>query len=172
MNNNMTSSTTRRFTRRQKGQSLFELVAGLMVFVPIILLLIDCAVIMMGVSINDAACHDAARAASSGPPATSTSGAEHPVGPASSPYKRALTVVKDVYSAGGLVRISHSLSVREALSDPVPQVPTGGPVIGQVTVQTTASVSPPFLLRVFVENGVFEFKNTQRYPYTYVMPSS
>lgn len=158
--------------RRTSGQALVELAAGLIVFIPVILLLIDCAVIMIGVSVNEAACRDAARAASSGPPASTFSTAEHVVGSSSSPYKRASSVVKDVYTVGGFVSISQTLTVKEALNDPVPQAPTGGPFIGTVTVETTANISPPFLIRSVFENGNMQLKNSQRYPYTYVMPGA
>lgn len=144
----------------------------MMVFVPIILLLIDCAIIMIGVSTNESACRDAARAASSGPPAILAAGADHNVGPAGTPYKRALAVIKNVYAAGGFVKISQTLSVKEGLQNPLPAAPQGGPVIGAVTVETTAEVYPPFLIRVFSENGVYQFKSAQRYPYTYVVPNS
>lgn len=162
-----------KFAKRKCGaQSLVELAAGLMVFVPIILVMIDCAVIMIGVSTNEAACRDAARAASCGPPSALISGAQRSVGPSGSPYKRALSVVKNVYAAGGLVSISDNLNVKETLSDPTPQAPQGGPVIGEVSVETTAEVAPPFLVRIFVPNGTYQFKSTQNYPYTYVVPSS
>lgn len=157
--------------RRINGQSIAELAAGMLVFVPIILLLIDCAVIMIGVSTNEAVCRDACRAASAGPPASTTAGS-HTVSPGSSPYKRALKVIKDVYAAGGFVKINETMSISESLQNPLPQAPMGGPYIGLVTVETTADIAPPFLIRVFVENGTYQFKNTQRYPYTYVMPSS
>lgn len=157
--------------RSEKGQSLAELGAGMMVFVPIILLLIDCAIIMIGVSTNEALCRDAARAASSGPPGILVSG-NHAVSTGGLPYKRALAVVKDIYKLGGMVKVKETLQVKEDLREPLPQNPQGGPVIGQVTVETTVDVSPPFLIRIFVENGIYEFKNTQSYPYTYVMPSS
>ncbi len=159
-------------TRKSKGQSLAELGAGMMVFVPVILLLIDCAVIMLGVSANEAACRDAARAASSGPPAALSASAMHTVGPGSMPYKRALSVVKDIYAPAGMVKIKDQLTVKEGLKNPLPLAPEGGPVIGQVSVETTVEVYPPFLIRVFAENGTYTFKNTQSYPYTYVMPSS
>jgi hypothetical protein len=157
--------------RTSKGQGIVELAAGLMVFIPIILLLIDCSIIMIGVSTNEAACRDAARAASSGPPASMSSGA-HAVAAAAAPYARAKSIVKNVYAAGGLIKISETMTIKEVLQDPLPQAPAGGPLIGNVTVETTAEIYPPFLIRVFVDHGSYQFKNTQSYPYTYVMPAS
>lgn len=157
---------------RKTGQSLVELAAGLMVFVPIVLLLIDCSVIMIGVSTNEAICRDAARAASAGPPATMASAGSHSAGPGTAPYQRAQAVVRNVYAVGGLLKISETMAINESLQDPLPQAPQGGAIVGTVTVQTTAEISPPFLIRVFVENGVYQFQNSQSYPYTYVMPSS
>jgi hypothetical protein len=157
--------------RNKKGQSLAELAAGLLVFVPIILLLIDCGVIMVGVSTNEAACRDAARAAAAGPPGLLSSGA-HTVAAGQLPYKRAQRVIKGVYSAAGMIRINDTLLVKEDIKAPTPVAPAGGPVIGEVSVETTAEVMPPFLIRVFVENGTYQFKSTQRFPYTYILPAS
>lgn len=157
--------------RKKNGQSLVELAAGLMIFVPIVLLLIDCGVIMIGVSSNEAACRDAARAAAAGPPGLMSSGA-HIVSAGQLPYKRAQRVIKDVYAAGGLIKIDDTLSVKEEIKAPLPVATSGGPVIGEVSVETTADVMPPFLIRVFVENGTYQFKSTQRFPYTYILPAS
>lgn len=158
--------------RTSRAQSLVELAAGMMVFVPVILLLIDCSVLMIGQSANESACRDAARAASAGPPASPVAGAAHLVGPAGSPYKRAQAVIKNVYALGGLIKISQSLEVKETLRTPLPEAPVGGPYIGEVVVETTAEVYPPFLIRAFSENGIYQFKSSQSYPYTYVMPPS
>lgn len=157
--------------RNKKGQSLVELAAGLLVFVPIILLLIDCGVIMLGVSTNEAACRDAARAAAEGPPALLSSGSRT-VSSGQLPYKRAQRVVKDVYAAAGLIKIDETLNIKEDIKAPLPVAPSGGAVIGEVSVETTADVMPPFLIRVFAENGTYQFKSTQRFPYTYILPAS
>ena len=47
-----------------------ELCAGLIILVPLVLVLFDLAVIVIGVQVNDQTCRQAARAASSGDPAT------------------------------------------------------------------------------------------------------
>jgi len=153
---------------RAKGQSLVELAAGLMVFIPMILLLIDCSVIMIGVSVNEAACRDAARAASSGSSPSTSSAGTHTVVPSSIPYQRAVAVIKNMYSGAGLVSISTTLAMTESLNSPTV---SGAPLTGEVSVETTASVTPPFLIRVFVENGAYTFKSSQSYPYTYVAPA-
>jgi hypothetical protein len=156
--------------RQRSGQSLVELAAGLMIGVPIILLMADCAVLMIGVATNEAVCRDAARAASAGPPSANVSGPPHSVGAGAAPYKRALSVINNVYAAGGLIKVTPALDITETLQDPIPAVAQGGPVIGTIKVETTAEVYPPFLIRAFVENGTFTFKNEQKYPYTYMMP--
>lgn len=158
--------------RRQQGQSLVELAAGLMIFVPIILLLADCAIISIGVATNDAACRDAARAASSGPPGLMLSGANRTVAAGQAPYKRAQSVIKDVYNVGGLVKIESAVSIKETVVDPLPEAPRGGPIRGEVSVETTAQVAPPFLVGAIVGHGTIEFKNTQKYPYTYIVPAT
>lgn len=158
-------------SRSRRGQSLAELAAGLMVFVPIILLLADCAVIVIGVAQNDTACRDAARAASSGPPGQMLAGTRD-LGAGQEPYRRAKSVIKDVYSLGGLIKISETMAVKETVKNPIPEAPHGGPILGEVSVQTTAEISPPFLIGAIVHSGSIQFKNTRRFPYTYVMPSS
>lgn len=158
--------------RGKRGQSLAELAAGLMIFVPIVLLLADCAVIAIGVSTNDAACRDAARAASSGPPGEMLPGTNRNVGAGQAPYKRAVSVIKDVYAAGGFVSISTTVNIKESVRLPIPQAPRGGPVLGEVSVETTAQIAPPFLVRAVVHDGTLEFKNTRRFPYTYILPST
>lgn len=50
------------------GQSTVEVVCGLVIFVPLILLVIDGITIYGGYSANIKLCSDAARAAASGPP--------------------------------------------------------------------------------------------------------
>lgn len=160
-----------RGTRSGRGQSLAELAAGLMVFVPIILLLADCAVLVIGVAQNDTACRDAARAASSGPPGIMVAGTRD-VSSGQPPYRRAKSVIKDVYSLGGLIKISETMNIKETVRSPLPEAPHGGPILGEVSVQTTAEVSPPFLIGAIVHSGSIQFKNMQKFPYTYVMPST
>lgn len=164
-------SRIRRAARNRRGQSLAELAAGLMVFVPIILLLCDCAVIVIGVAQNDTACRDAARAASSGPPGAMLPGTRT-VTSGQAPYRRAKSVIKEIYALGGLIKISETMAIKETVRAPLPEAPHGGPILGEVSVQTTAEVSPPFLIGAIVQSGSLQFKNTQKYPYTYVMPSS
>ncbi|MBX9686811.1 MAG: hypothetical protein K2X27_08925 [Candidatus Obscuribacterales bacterium] len=163
---------SRKPARASLGQALIELAAGLLVFLPLVLLAIDCSVIMIAVSSNEAACRDAARAASSGPPGLAVTGPAHTLTAGARPYKRALSVIKDLYAAAGFLKISENLKVTELLRSPLPQAPEGGPYIGEISVETTAEVYPPFLIRVFSENGCFQFKSTQKYPFTYVQPAS
>jgi hypothetical protein len=146
-----------------KAQSTIELVAGLMILIPIVLSLIDIAVFVMGVSLNDSVCRDATRAAASGPPDKIAHG---------QPKQRAEMVVKRSYKTEGAIRLSPDVDIRENIREPLPSEPYGGPVDGEVTVSTTVNVHPPFLVSVFCGSSGITFKSEQTFPYTWVMPST
>src|SRR5437762_742308 len=55
--------------RRPSAQSLIEATIGIVVLVIVVITLIDLAMIIYGVSLNDSACGNAARASASGNPA-------------------------------------------------------------------------------------------------------
>jgi hypothetical protein len=148
-----------------KGSSLVELLSGLIIVVPIVLFLIDAATIYLGSTFNSSLCRDAARQASSGPPnAVQTN----------SPFDRASAVVSKSCQQAGAVRIQAltKADVQESVNS-VPQAPFGGAVDGTVTVTTTANIYPPFFLAKIIGKGnAVAVKNTQTFPFTWVMPST
>jgi hypothetical protein len=158
--------------RRRNGQSLLELSVGLMVAVPIMLLLIDCAMIALGASTNDAVCRDAARAAASGPPGQLLASTNRTVPSVEPPNQRAVAVVKRVYQSNLPLKLRETVNVVETVNGPVPAAPLGGPVSGKVAVQTTVDVYPPFLVGAFVGSGGLVFQSRHSYPYTYVVPNT
>ena len=159
------------FFRQRQGQSLLELAASLMVVVPVILVLIDCAFLALGAGTNDAVCRDAARAAAGGPPGLLAAGSRT-VGTGAPPNKRAVGIIKRVYQSNLPLKLRESAEVQEKIESPVPAAPHGGPVIGEVAVETTLDVYPPFLVRALVGSQSFAFKSRHSYPYTYVMPNA
>lgn len=154
----------------QTGQSMSELAAGLIVAIPIILLLIDCVVLLIGVVTNDSACRDAARAAASGPPGSYLAGENRSVPASGAPRKRAEQVIKQVYHPSGYLKIKDEVNVTENVQDPVPEPAIGGAINGDVTVETTAEVYPPFLVGQ-IAGGKVQIRKAETYSYTYVRPA-
>lgn len=147
---------------RARAQSITELLVGLIALIPVILILIDMGSLIIGSAFNSELCRDAARAAANGPP-SAIANAE--------PQKRAETVVnrKRIQCAGN-ISINSPIQVWETVREPLPAKPFGGQVDGEVTVQTSVTVRPPFLVSAIVPHGV-EIKAKQTYPYTWVMTS-
>lgn len=148
--------------RRKNAQSFIELLAGLAILVPIVLILIDIGTICIGVTMNDSVCREAARAASIGPPNGITSG---------EPKRRAELVVAKHIGAGA-VKMDPTVTCTENMTGALPAAPYGGPVDGEVTVETTCNVFPPFLVSVVVGAGGIQFRARQTFPYTWIMPPS
>lgn len=147
-------------TPRRRAQSITELCVGLIALVPVILILIDVGTLYIGSTMNSDICRSAARAAANGPPDAVTSG---------QPKARALAVVnRERAKAAGNVSVNLPIRVWEQVRQPLPQRPFGGAVDGEVMVETSVTVRPPFLVGAIVPNGV-PIKCRQTYPYTWVM---
>lgn len=156
-----------RCIRSARGASLAELGAALIVVIPIVLILVDCAMIAIGVSINDSCCRDAARAAAAGPPSQPLTG-ERNAGPGSEPYKRALDVVKSIWITSLPMKVKEDLKVKEKIADyPLPEL--GGAMDGEVGVETTIEVYPPCLVGAIVGDKL-SFKSFHSVNFTYVVP--
>jgi Flp pilus assembly protein TadG len=157
--------------RRDFGQSTVEILCGFVIFVPLILLAIDLVTVYSGYSLNSRVCRDAARAASSGPPNALAAG---------SPKQRADGVIRDVYNEVtvkkynvlGTVHLHPDCVVTDQLTAPIPDSSLGGPIDGQVTVETTVDVIPPFLIKEFVGPKGISLTASQTFPYTYIVPST
>ncbi len=147
---------------RARAQSITELLVGLIALIPVILILCDIGTLIIGSAFNSELCRDAARAAANGPP-SAIANAE--------PKKRAEAVVsRKRAQCAGNISINSPILVWETVRDPLPAKPFGGQVDGEVTVQTSVTVHPPFLVAAIVPNGV-ELKAKQTYPITWVMAS-
>lgn len=133
--------------------------AGLAILIPIVLILIDIGTIVIGVTMNDSVCREAARAASIGPPNGVTPG---------EPKRRAELVVAKHIGAGA-VKMTPTVTVTENVTS-LPNAQYGGPVDGEVTIETTCNVFPPFLVSVVVGPGGVQFRARQTFPYTWIMP--
>jgi hypothetical protein len=163
--------STYKRVRSHLGQSTIEILCGFIIFVPLILLAIDLVTVYSGYSLNNRMCRDAARAASSGPPNALNAG---------SPKQRADGVIREVYNAAtvknynvlGTVHPHPDCVVTEQLTGPIPDTSLGGPVDGQVTVETTVDVVPPFLIKEFVGPKGISLTTRETFPYTYIVPSA
>lgn len=163
-----TSHCKKRARRSCRAQGLAELAAALVIIVPLVLLVIDCVVITIGAAINDQVCRDAARAAASGPPGSLITGINRTVPAGSPPYSRALAVVQHIWVSNIPAKVRDALILTETVSD-VPPAEIGGPIEGDVSVETTVDVYPPFLLRTLVGSAGIAFHSRHDVTYTYIV---
>jgi Flp pilus assembly protein TadG len=151
--------------RSSSGIHSFELVAGLLFLIPMFLYTINYAVVLYAGAMNNNCCTAAARAAAEGPPTNYTNSS------GSTPTTRAQAVLKKVSQTIGVIRESDTVYVAENILTPVPSYGAagfGGPFIGNVTIQTTCNVYPPFSLP-FTPQSV-TLHTSQTFPWTWVMP--
>lgn len=147
-------------TLRNRAQSITEVIVGLIVLVPVILILIDIGSLIIASAVNSDICRAAARAAANGAPDRIDAGR---------PKERALAVVNAKKNeARGNVSVNLPIQVWETVRDPLPAKPFGGAVDGEVTVETSITCRPPFLVGAVVPGGV-EIKARQTYPFTWAM---
>lgn len=165
------SVRSRREKRNTNGSSLAELGGALVLMVPILLIVFDCLAICIGTGINDATCRDAARAAASGPPGQNLIGTGRTVTVAQPPYKRAKAVVKNVYQSNLPMKIRDNMDVVETVKD-IPPTTTGGSLSGEVSVETTIDIYPPFLVGAMVGESGVTLKSKHVVPYTYTITAS
>lgn len=151
--------------RKTSGQQIVEMVAGLLVLIPVIMGLIDIAVILIGTNINDTVCRDAARAGAQGDPVDSSQ---------SGSLGRAKAVVAQRNNQKGgyiqeikLVDNESSVNPGTPLPDPV----FGGSYTGNVTVVTQTSVRIPAYIPGVTPDHL-DIKAKQVFPITYQKPST
>src|SRR5215469_14543327 len=117
--------------RFKRGSVLIEFLVGLLVLVPVILVVLDLALIVLAVQVGDTACREAARAAATGDPRNARARAQ-------------AVISSGGKSAGGLVTNLRLIGVSSTV--PVATLAQlslyGGQVDGSVTVQTSIDVHP------------------------------
>jgi hypothetical protein len=168
--------------RRNSAQSTVELVTGIIIFVPIVLLFIDLALVAMASTTGDSVCREAARAAAKAPPATYTqiggaSGSLTYSGDLST--NRAQAVIDAANKGGGSVQqyaldnISFdqpALTFNNVGLGNVPQ--QGGVWPGTVTVNTSCTVHPLSVLNIINGGQGIKLTSSQNFPFTYVVPQN
>lgn len=150
----------------RSGHTIIELIVGLFVLLTLSLFGMDVTTLVIGATLNQRACSEASRSAAQGPPAQYTEGVNRRVSPEQEPYRRAIAALKRFSDSKGLVRLSPSIRVTETVHKPVPSQLFGGYINGEVTVETTAVVYPPFLTS-FLPTAVSLSARTT-FPYTHV----
>jgi len=158
-----------RKTRANSGTSLVEFCAVLIITVPIILSVIDLGFIALGAQMNDTVSRDAARAAAEGPPGGTPGESNATLKSSTEPYKRAQEVVENFYCTNVPAKVREDLKLTESLTD-VPPNTEGGAVDGQIAVETTVDIYPPFLIGGIAEGHKITLSARHDSPYTYVVP--
>ncbi len=145
----------------KRGQSLFEVSIALFLIVPVLLLVCDLAMIVIGVQANDSTCRDAARLAASGDPNTAK--------------LRALAVIARAnHNMNGFVS-NFSLVNLDSTVTPAQLAslnPYGGTITGAVTVSTEVEVRPFLVHWLYSGKQPMTFHSRQSYPFTYVVPNT
>jgi hypothetical protein len=157
----MTSRSTLAPTHRSHGASLAEALAVICLALPFVLLLLDSSVLLIGLTMNDAACREACRAASMGAPAAIRKG---------EPEKNAQAAIQSFMAKSFLIKLSPKLKISEDLRLPLPAPPFGGPVHGEVSVITSAYITLPFTCNVLHRSPITLVAN-RTFAYTWTLPS-
>jgi Flp pilus assembly protein TadG len=155
--------------RTTLGSSFVEFAVVLVVSVPIVLSVIDLGYIALGAQMNDTVARDAARAAAEGPPAGTPGESNKVLKSSDQPYKRAEEVVENFYCTNIPAKVREVLNVTESLVD-LPPNTQGGAVDGQIAVETTVDIYPPFLIGGLIDGHKITLAARHNLPYTYVVP--
>lgn len=150
-----------RRSRSKKAVTVLELVMGLMVTIPIVLVLIDMVLITLASQINDSAAREADRLAASGSPSQAMSRAQRVISRINqntAGYVSNVQLVSLTFDPPDLINTENSL------------VPFGGSIRGNVTVKTRVTVTP-FLVS-FAVGGPFVLEASQLCPISYNVPNT
>jgi len=149
--------------QRVRGQSLVELLGGLIVLIPVLMLLVDLVVIFMAVQVNDTACRDAARAAANGRPIDYN-------GKSATSFGRAQAVVNQLNKAGGYIVGPTLLPLDDGVkTGPVnvqpPPSDFGGQYQGSYRVTTEITINLPASLPGLPSS--IKLNSRQEFPITF-----
>lgn len=148
--------------KRRKGQSIVELAVGLIALIPIVLVVFDLAVIVIGVQLNDSTCREAARVAASGQPIDQLQRAQAVIA-------RANAKTGGMLSNFTLVPGYPQSTVTQAQVIALGQY--GGALNGSVTVQTEVQIKPFVVQAAYNGKSPLIFRSQQSFPITYVVPN-
>jgi Flp pilus assembly protein TadG len=166
----MKTGNTRRANLTNSGQSLLEATFGVVIIAIVVIGLVDVTIVLYGVSLNDTACRNAARAAAAGDPAQAQGRAQ-------------LTIdqLKQNTSDGMISQPKLVLPIEVVLTDePIPRhdpetgkpFSPGGMVTGNVTVKTQVDIRPFAMDIILRRKEPLTFWSKQTFPVHYVEPPS
>jgi Flp pilus assembly protein TadG len=147
--------------RNRRGVTIIEMVVGLMVVIPIVLVIIDFIIMNLAQQINDSAAREADRLAASGDPNQAVSRAQcvlNRINQGVAGYVSQVTLKSVTFNPTTLLATETAL------------VPYGGVVQGSVTVTTTVTVTPAVVC--YCCSGPFIFQASQTCPITYNVPNT
>jgi hypothetical protein len=121
-----------------------------------LLLLVDSAVLVVGVGVSQVACNEAARSAAAGLPSALKKGG---------PQNRANAILERFCNLNQLIRIERNATVKETTRSPIDST-FGGVIDGTVTVATVVVIEPPFVLPHFLPKGKARVPVSSTYPFT------
>lgn len=148
--------------RRCQGQLMIEMTVGMIALLPVILCIFDLIVVVIGVTVNDAACRELARAASMGSPAQYLDRAnavaqKHPF------YQ--------LRGAVGNLRVIKEQSSNSSQKSPDDKI--GEVASGTVTITSQLDVYPPFIIgaihKQITGSSVIPSIARQTMPYSYAV---
>lgn len=158
--------------KRNSGSSAVELVAGIIVLIPVFFFILDVGVCIMAAMTNDTICREAARAAAGGRPENFSNGSGAALNKDS--LDRAKQLVKNSKTGGYISKLklieenSHTYWTGEKdPSVPRPDKQGGGPWGGQYWVTTEVVVSLPASVPNILPSSC-TFQSRQAFPMTKV----
>jgi hypothetical protein len=143
-------------SRASQAQSTIELMAGLMILLPLFLAALDITIIIVANQVNDNACRDAARVAANGRPT------------ADETTSRAELVLRRASQSSGYIHGPTLISVTPVDIKP-PSANFGGSYQGNVRVETKVTVNLPVPIPGLLP-AIQEFYASQEYPVTFIEP--
>lgn len=152
--------------RTNKGQSLFELLAGLSILTPVFLVLLDLGLLVAASQTNASICREAARAAASGNPKQAAQRAELILDSVAS------SIPGTQFKLLPPVRLDISNKPEEQIT-PIDGelINPGGPIQGEVLVTTEANVKPILLQYLYGSSAPIKLRTEQSSPIRFIEPS-
>ena len=147
--------------RRARAVTILEMVIGLIIVIPIVLVIIDFILMNLAVQINDSAAREADRMAASGDPTQALDRAQRVVtrlNASTAGFASNITLVSVIFNPADLIAKEAAL------------VPYGGVVQGDVTVKTKVTVTPVVIQYCY--SGPYTFQAIQTCPMTYNVPNT
>jgi Flp pilus assembly protein TadG len=166
----MKLSNTRRANFGNSGQSLLEATFGVVVIAIVVIALIDVTIVLYGVSLNDSACRNAARAAAAGDPAEANERAQLAIDQSKTIASASMISQPKLIAPAEVVLISQPISRHDP--DTGKLFNPGGLVTGNVTVQTQVEIRPFAMDFIFQHREPLMFWSKQSFPIHYVVPAS